>query len=82
MHQTIRRIAASKLLWAATVFLLLYSLGGFVLAPHLIRLYLPRYALEHLEQRAAVGTVHVNPFLLTLEASGFEFSEACVPRPH
>jgi len=43
-----------------------------MLAPYLIERYLPRYALQHLGQRVTVGAVRINPFLLTVEASGFQ----------
>lgn len=72
MHQALRRVAASRLLRAAAVLLLLYTLGGFMLAPYLIECYLPRYAEQHLGQRATVSAVRINPFLLTVEASGFQ----------
>ncbi len=72
MHQIVRRIATSKLLWSVAVLLLLYTLSGFFLAPYLIERYLPGYAEQHLGRRATVSAVRINPFLLTLEASGFQ----------
>ena len=56
--------------------LLLYTLGGFVLAPYLVVRYLPSVAQERLGQRAAVETVRINPFTLTFEASGFRLEGA------
>jgi len=67
-----RRFATSKLLWSVAVLLLLYTFGGFILAPHLIERYLPGYVEQHLGRRATVSAVRINPFLLTLEASGFQ----------
>jgi len=52
--------------------LLVYTLGGFLLAPYLVERYLPRYAQEQLGREASVAEVRINPFLLTAEARGFK----------
>jgi uncharacterized protein involved in outer membrane biogenesis len=54
----------------------LYTLGGFLLAPWLIERYVPRYAQEQLGRRATIENVRVNPFLLTLEATRFRLEGA------
>lgn len=65
------KITRSNLVWAASVLLVLYTLFGFLLAPYLMERYLPRYAQQWLGQRATVTDVRINPFLLTLDVSGF-----------
>ncbi|MGZ8231494.1 MAG: DUF748 domain-containing protein, partial [Burkholderiales bacterium] len=51
--------------------LLLYTLGGFLLAPYLVERYLPSLAQEHLGRNASVEKVRINPYTLTFEASNF-----------
>src|SRR4051812_45625538 len=70
-----RRLARSKLLWSFAGLLLLYTLGGFFLAPYLIQRNLPTFAQEHLGRKASVEKVRLNPFALTFEASGFFLEE-------
>lgn len=77
MNQSfLRKLAASKFLWTAGALLLLYTLGGFLLAPWLIERYVPRYAQEQLERPATIEDVRINPFLLTLEATRFRLEGA------
>lgn len=71
-----RKLAASKLSWAVIALLLLYTLGGFLLAPWLVERYLPRYADEQLGRRATIEQVRINPFLLTLAADRFRLEGA------
>ncbi|MGZ8265667.1 MAG: hypothetical protein ACXW2I_16280, partial [Burkholderiales bacterium] len=52
LRQLPRRLARSKLLWAFAALLLLYTLGGFLLAPYLVERYLPSLAQEHLGRNA------------------------------
>jgi len=61
----------SKLLWTGAALLLLYTLGGFLLAPYMVQRYLPSLAEAHLGQQASVAEVRINPYTLTFEASGF-----------
>ena len=72
----LRRIAASRLLWATAALFVLYTAGGFLLAPWLIERYVPRFAQEQLGRRATIENVRVNPFLLTLEATRFRLESA------
>src|SRR5512134_3947316 len=53
-----------------------YAAAGFLLAPYLVRHFVPKMAAEQLKRQASVGEVRINPFLLTLEANDFAFQEA------
>src|SRR5262245_18198395 len=66
--RTVARIASSKTVWISAAILILYAVGGSVVAPHLLERYVPRYVAEQLGARAAVGRIRVNPFLLTIDA--------------
>lgn len=48
----------------------LYASAGFLLAPWLAQRYLPGYLGDRLARDVQVGDIRVNPFLLTVEASG------------
>ncbi|MDQ3186114.1 MAG: DUF748 domain-containing protein [Pseudomonadota bacterium] len=72
MKKILSRVVASKITWAAAALLLLYTLGGFLLAPYLLERHLPRYAEEHLGQRASIGNVRINPYLFILDMSDFQ----------
>ena len=50
----------------------LYTLGGFLLAPYLVERYLPRFAEQKLKMRATIDAVRINPLLFKFEASGFK----------
>lgn len=76
MHHTMRKLLTSRYLAISAAALLLYALGGFVLAPLAIRWYVPQYAQHNLHCRASVETVRVNPFLLTLEMHRFSLHQA------
>src|SRR5262245_26659187 len=73
--RTVARIASSKTVWISAALLILYAVGGFVLAPHLLARYVPRYVAEELGARAAVGRIRVNPFLLTIDASDLRLAQ-------
>src|SRR5512134_306095 len=53
-----------------------YAAAGFLLAPYLVRHFVPKVAAEQFKRQASVGEVRVNPFLLTFEAKDFAFQEA------
>ena len=72
MKNILARVAASKIAWVVASLLLLYTLGGFLLAPYLLERYLPRYAEQHLGQQASVGNVRINPYLFILDMSDFQ----------
>jgi hypothetical protein len=50
------------------VLLVLYALSGFVLAPWLVKRFMPSYLEQRLERQVSFGDVNVNPFLLTVAA--------------
>lgn len=72
MKTILNRVVASKLLWGLATLMLLYTLGGFLLAPYLLERFLPRYLEQQLEQRVTISDVRINPYLFILEMSGFQ----------
>ncbi|SCY27613.1 protein of unknown function [Nitrosospira sp. Nl5] len=72
MKKIFARAAASKIVWAAAALFVIYTLGGFLLAPYLLERNLPRYAEQHLGQRASVGEIRINPYLFILDVSDFQ----------
>ena len=76
MNPVIRRVLTSRFFYIPAGALLLYALLGFIIAPLIIRWYVPKYAREGLQCRAALNKVRLNPFLLTFEARGFELKQA------
>src|SRR4051812_46314155 len=66
-----RRLARSKVLWSLGGLLLFYTIAGFFIAPWLIGRNLPAFAQERLGRKASIEKVHINPYALTFEASGF-----------
>jgi uncharacterized protein involved in outer membrane biogenesis len=71
----LRRIFFGKAFIITVGVLILYTLGGFLLAPYLLRHYVPQIAQDLLQRDAHIGKVHFNPFLFVLEASDFELNE-------
>ncbi|MFY9707755.1 MAG: hypothetical protein WAJ95_17715, partial [Desulfobacterales bacterium] len=71
----LRRIFLGKAFIITVGVLILYTLGGFLLAPYLVRHYVPQIAQDLLQRDAHIGKVHFNPFLFTLEANDFELIE-------
>ena len=70
-----RRIFLGKAFIITVGVLILYTLGGFLLAPYLVRHYVPQISQDLLQRDAHIGKVHLNPFLFTLEANDFELTE-------
>jgi len=66
----------NRWLLGAVAAVAVYTGAGFLLAPYLVRHYVPKIAAEQLKRQASVGEVRVNPYLLTLEARDFAFQEA------
>jgi len=56
---------------AVAALVLVYALGGFLLAPWLAGRELPRLVEEKLHHRASIGRIAFNPFTLSLHATGF-----------
>ncbi|HBZ54497.1 MAG TPA: hypothetical protein DEO88_03750, partial [Syntrophobacteraceae bacterium] len=71
MRPGIRRFLLSKLFLIPVGAVLLYTLIGFILAPLVVRWYLPKYAREQLKCEASLGKVRLNPYLLQFELNGF-----------
>jgi uncharacterized protein involved in outer membrane biogenesis len=76
MKPAVRRVLTSKYFCIPVGALLFYTLVGFVVAPFIVRWYVPKYVREGLQCRAALSEVRMNPFLLTFEARGFELKQA------
>lgn len=68
---SVKRIVTSKAFLVTVVVLLLYALAGYVLAPYLLKRYVPRYAEEQLGGHATMADVRIDPFLLRLEVRDF-----------
>jgi hypothetical protein len=64
------------LLIAAAALLLLYTLGGFLLLPHLARNAVIGYVQKELGRHATIGELDFNPFTCTLELHQFALAEA------
>lgn len=76
MNHIIRKMLTSKYTAATVAALLLYAFVGFVIAPLVIRWYVPKYAQQSLHCRAGVATIRINPFLLTFEINRFSLHQA------
>ncbi|MCW5575084.1 MAG: DUF748 domain-containing protein [Burkholderiales bacterium] len=74
-YARLRRLLLSKLALVAGALLLLYTLLGFFAAPWLVRQQLPELVERHLGAQGSVGTVRINPFLLTFEANDLAVAE-------
>ena len=71
----LRRIFLGKAFIITVGVLILYTLGGFLFVPYLVRHYVPQIAQELLQRDAHIGKVRFNPFLFALEANDFELTE-------
>ncbi|HEX7234605.1 MAG TPA: hypothetical protein VF243_04990, partial [Nitrosospira sp.] len=73
---SMNRIIASphfrKAAWIAAALLLVYTLAGFLVAPSWLARAIPDYAEQHLGKQASVADVSINPYLFTIEVSGFQ----------
>ena len=74
MRSGIRRFLTSKFFLISVGALLLFTLAGFILAPHVIRWYVPKYMQDQFKCQASMGKVRLNPFLLRFEANDFSLS--------
>src|ERR1044072_2634661 len=59
----------------AVALLLLYTLAGFFLVPHIIKAHVLPAVSEQLHRPVAVDRVEVNPFVLSLRRTDFEIQE-------
>ena len=76
MNDRIRKLLTSRYFYIPVAVVLLYTLAGFVAAPKILRWYVPKYAAQHLDCRAAVEHIRINPFLLSIEADQFSLQQA------
>ncbi|MGW8159321.1 MAG: DUF748 domain-containing protein [Desulfoprunum sp.] len=76
MNDRIRKLLTGRYFYIPVAAVLLYTLAGFVAAPRIMRWYVPRYAAQNLDCRAAVERIRINPFLLSIEADQFSLQQA------
>jgi uncharacterized protein involved in outer membrane biogenesis len=69
----------AKVLGVAAVVCLLYAAAGFFLAPHLIESRLTRLVDERLGQTLSMEKLKVNPFALSVEATGVRLAQGNGP---
>jgi hypothetical protein len=75
MSKTQRGRLLAKILGVAAVACLLYAAAGFFLAPHLIERRLTALVEERLGQTLSIGKLKVNPFALSVEATGLRLAQ-------
>ena len=59
----------------AAILLCLYAIGGFLVAPAMIKSKAPAIIAEQLGRKATIDQVRLNPFVLSLTVRGFELEE-------
>lgn len=69
------RILKSKTLIGTAVAVLLYTLGGFFLAPYLLKTELTKIVREDLRRNLRVDRIRLNPYSLRLEIEGLGLTE-------
>ncbi|MBX3651095.1 MAG: DUF748 domain-containing protein [Burkholderiales bacterium] len=74
-YARLRTLLLSKPALVAGALLLLYTLLGFFAAPWLVRHQLPGLVEQQFGAQGSVGTVRINPFLLTVEANDLTIAE-------
>lgn len=75
MKSRIKRVLLSRPVVIAAAALAFYTLVGFFLAPYLVKRYVPRSLESALGTPATIGSVRMNPFLLTAEVTDFSLRE-------
>jgi uncharacterized protein involved in outer membrane biogenesis len=73
-HGWLRRQARALAIVAAL--LLLYTLAGFVLVPHLARNAIIQYVQKDMGRHVSLGPIRFNPFTFTVEVHQFALAEA------
>src|SRR5450631_3914557 len=68
------RTKIARILAAIALALVLYAVAGFVIAPKIVRSALLENIPKTLGVKAAVGDIHINPFLLQVEVKDFSLS--------
>jgi hypothetical protein len=71
-----RKIIRSKPFIICTAVLVFYTLTGFLIAPWLVRHYVPKIVQEQIKKQALIGEVRINPYLFKAEANDFRMEEA------
>src|ERR1019366_7671755 len=61
----------ARLFAAAALAVVLYAVAGFIIAPKIVRSALLEDIPQTLGVKAAVGDIHINPFLLQAEIKDF-----------
>jgi hypothetical protein len=72
-YTTLSRAKKASIIIA--IFMLLYSIGGFLVAPAIIKSKAPAIIFEHLGRKATVEHVRLNPFSLSLTVRDFELAD-------
>src|SRR5262245_26497111 len=70
-----RLLFSPRLLIAAFLLLLGYTLAGFLLLPYVIKAYVLPAVSDRLHRPVVAKEVEVNPFTLSLRIAGFEIRE-------
>jgi hypothetical protein len=69
------RLNLRKVLKAALIVLVIFSITGFFILPPIIKSVLLTRLSETLHREVAIGTLRVNPFMLSVTIRGFEVRE-------
>ena len=78
LHPAFERLRShARLLIVIAALLLLYTLGGFLLVPHLARSAIIGYVQKNMDGRhASIGELRFNPFTFRIEVRRFALTEA------
>ncbi|MEO7464030.1 MAG: hypothetical protein ABIV42_00970 [Nitrosospira sp.] len=69
MKRIITHPAFRRSVGIASVLLLIYTLGGFLVLPYWLERFLPNHLEQRTGQDASVGDIRINPYLFTVEVS-------------
>ena len=72
----LKRVIQSKPFIICAAVLVFYTLTGFLIAPWLVRHYVPKIVQEQIKKQALIGEVRINPYLFKVEANDFRMEEA------
>ena len=75
MKNTIRRVLVSKRFYIPVAVLLFYTITGFLIAPMVVRWYVPKFTQDQLKCETTVGKVRINPWLLRFEVNDFSMRD-------
>ena len=70
-----KKIIRSKPFIICAAVLVFYTLTGFLIAPWLVRHYVPKIVQEQIKKQALIGEVRINPYLFKVEANDFRMQE-------